>query len=49
MTLCTYLGVTWRIAATRHWPQTHYELETPSGGRCAAPSSQVEIHEGVRA
>jgi hypothetical protein len=45
MTLATYRGAVWRVAAIRQWPQTHYELETPSGGRCAAPSSQVEIQE----
>ena len=48
MTLCTYRNVTWRVV-TRYWmPYPYTILETPSGGRCAAPSSQVEIHE-VRA
>lgn len=45
MTLATYRGVTWRVAARRWSPIDYMELETPSGGRCAAPSSQVEIQE----
>lgn len=46
MTLCTYRGQTWRVV-TRYWAPIFYTvLETPSGARCAAPSSQVEIQEG---
>ncbi|MFC9769304.1 hypothetical protein [Rhodococcus jostii] len=44
--LATYRGVTWRVAAVRHWPQTYIELETPSGGRCAVPATDVRLHEG---
>ncbi|MFC9769177.1 hypothetical protein [Rhodococcus jostii] len=46
--LATYRGVTWRVAAVRHWPQTYVELETPSGGRCAVPATDVRLHEGER-
>ncbi|MFC9768987.1 hypothetical protein [Rhodococcus jostii] len=46
--LATYRGVTWRVAAVRHWPQTYVELETPSGGRCAVPATHVRLHEGER-
>lgn len=46
MTLCTYRGNIWRVV-TRYWmPFPYAVLETPSGARCAAPSSQVEIQEG---
>lgn len=46
MTLATYQGVTWRVTA-RYWaPIVYVILETPYGGRCAVPSSRVEIHEG---
>lgn len=43
MTLATYQGVTWRVAARWRWPIPFLELETPAGGRCAVPASQVEI------
>ncbi|WP_169846721.1 hypothetical protein [Rhodococcus marinonascens] len=45
MTLATYRGHTWRVAATRHWPIPHVELETPDGGRLSAPAHHCHIHE----